>query len=122
MIDLLTPESQSDPIEWAGTFMAHRDIGLGCWAVFAMAWDAWGAAALVTLIYLVAWEGAQLLMAFRRGRRMTSLYWDSLLDTVAVGAGCYAAACLVNGIWLAAVACWWAGMVIVAAGWIKRKG
>ena len=119
---LLDAEAHSDPVEWAGTFMAHRDIGLGCWAVLAMLWDVWGAAALVTLVYLVAWEGAQLVIAFRRGRRMGALYWDALLDTVAVGAGCFAAACLVKGLWFEAVTCWWAGMVILAAGWIKRKG
>lgn len=119
---LLDAEAHEDPIEWAGTFMAHRDIGLGCWAIIAMIWEVWGAAALVTLIYLVAWEGTQMAVAHRRGRSSEALYWDALLDTVAVALGCFAAAALVKGMWLEAVGCWWGGMIVVATGWIKRKG
>ncbi|ODT60967.1 MULTISPECIES: hypothetical protein [Paracoccus] len=121
--DLLrTPDAQSDPHHWAATFMAHRDVGLGLWAVAAMIIDVWTAVILVSVGYLVLWEGAQLWRAARQGKRILPAAWDGFLDTVALTSGCYAAACLVKGLWMDAIFCWFAMLIVISVGWAQRAG
>ena len=119
-VDLLKGDSQSNPHHWSSTFMAHRDIGLGLWAVTAMVLDVWTAVVLVTVAYLALWEGAQLWRAAREGKRLAPAAWDGLLDTVAVSSGCYAAACLVKGLWVDAIFCWFAMLIVISVGWAQR--
>ena len=87
-MDLLTPTDHAGAYEWASVFLAHFAIGLFLTAVVAAVLDALDglqlnigdtAAALVTVVYLVAWEmGLQ---------RLGAGWPDALVDTLAVGLG-----------------------------------
>lgn len=84
----MTPTNHAGAYEWASVYLAHFAIGLALTAVVAAALDAIDglklrigdtAAALVTAVYLVAWEmGLQ---------RLGAGWGDALLDTFAVGLG-----------------------------------
>ena len=87
-MDLLTPTDHAGAYEWASVFLAHFAIGLFLTAVVAAVLDALDsfrlnigdtAAAIVTGVYLVAWEmGLQ---------RLGAGWPDALVDTLAVGLG-----------------------------------
>ena len=88
MMDLLTPTNHARAYEWASVFLAHFAIGLFLTAIVAALLDAIDglslrvgdtAAAIVTGVYLVAWEmGLQ---------RLGAGWPDALVDTFAVGLG-----------------------------------
>lgn len=114
--DILIPESQADPHHWGATAGAHCWIALGPWGVIAIGWDQWTAAWVTPIIYFLLIEAYQL----TRFARTRHLIWDSILDTVMIAFGGYAAACLGNDMKLAAVACWGASIVVMAVGWQVR--
>lgn len=116
--DLLTPEAQSQPHPWAATFGAHCWLALGPWGAIAIGWNMWTAAWVTPLLYLILWEGFQLI---RSGRVTRALIWDSILDTTGLALGCYAAACIGNGMKFEALSCWAASIVIMAVGWGVRE-
>ena len=115
---LLDGESQDDPYAWSSVFAAHAWIGLGPWGLIAIYIDMWTAAWLTPLLYLVAWEGLQFYIA---KRRTWALFWDCLLDTVAVAFACYAAACVGHGLKIPAIMCWGASVGVILAGWRARQ-
>ena len=115
-MDILTPDSQDDPHHWSATFCAHAWLALGPWGVIALFLNQWTAAWLTTLLYLLIWEGMQ----WSRAVRTKYLAWDAVLDTAAVAFGCYAAACLGNGMRMEAVICWCASILVAAVGWRRR--
>ena len=114
---LRSPEAQRDPHHWAATFGGHAWIALGPWGIIAIGWDMWLAAWVTPLLYFVVWEGLQWALTKRRS---CPLFFDSILDTVAVAFGCYAATLLGNDQQLAAVACWGASVGVMATGWRVR--
>ena len=118
--DLLEAESQADPHAWSAPFCAHCWIALGPWGVIAITWNAWLAAWVVPLAYLLVWEGTQLVIAWRRGKFTYFLVWDSICDTVAVAFGCYAAASARHGIYLDAMLYWCASLIVCVIGWVRR--
>ena len=96
MIDLIrsmfsTPEAQADAYTWAAVLLAHAMIGAMLTAILAaLNGDrGWRAAAIVSTLYGLIWEGGQLLLS-------GSEIWDSVLDWVAVSCG----AALCAAIWL----------------------
>lgn len=96
MIDLIrsmfsTPEAQADAYTWAAVLLAHAMIGAMLTAILAaLNGDrGWRAAAIVSTLYGLIWEGGQLLLS-------GSEIWDSVLDWVAVSCG----ATLCAAIWL----------------------
>lgn len=116
--DLLVGESQGDAHAWAATFSGHAWIALGPWGLIAIGWNMWVAALVTPILYLILWEGLQWALA---KRRTWPLFFDSILDTVAVAFGCYAATLLGNDQQLAAVACWGASVGVMATGWRVRE-
>lgn len=116
--DLLTPEAQREPHPWAATFGAHCWLALGPWGAIAIGWSMWTAAWVVPLLYLLLWEGYQL---YRQGHVTRALIWDSLLDTTGIAFGCYAAACVGNGLRFESLICWSASLVVMAVGWRVRE-
>lgn len=117
--DMLTsPGSQKDPHHWAATFGGHAWIAIGPWGILAILFDMWTAAWVVPIIYFFVWEGLQWAFAPKRN---CPLFWDGILDTVAVAFGCYAAACLGHGYQLAAVWCWGAAVAVMVTGWKVRE-
>ncbi len=115
--DLLTGEAQRDKHHWAATFGGHAWLGLGPWGIIAIATDMWTAAWVTPLLYLICWEGLQW---SRAGRRNAALFWDCILDAVAVAFACYAATLLGNDYQIAAVMCWGASVGVMATGWTVR--
>lgn len=115
--DLLDPEAQSDPHHWGATFCAHAWLALGPWGALAILIDQWTAAWIIPLAYLVGWEGYQWYAA---DKKRIAMAWDAVLDTAAIAFGCYAAACLGNGLRIEAVICWCASMLVAAVGWRVR--
>lgn len=115
---LLDADSQDDPHHWSATFSGHAWIGLGPWGLVAIYIDMWTAAWLVPLMYLICWEGLQFYIAKRRA---WALFWDCLLDAVAVAFGCYAAACVGNGLQIPAIMCWGASIGVILSGWKVRE-
>lgn len=115
---LRSPEAHKDPYTWATVFSGHAYIALGPWAALAIILDRWTAAVIVSLAYLIVWEGAQLALAPKRTR---SLYWDAILDTVAVAFACVAASLYGDGELMAALSTWCASVVVMAAGVRKRQ-
>lgn len=113
-----TPEAQSDPHYWAATFGGHVYIALLPWGIVAIGWDMWTAAVVVSLAYFVLWEGAQFYFA---PRRSWALFWDCVLDAVAVAFGCHAAAALGSGMKELAVMSLVASLAVVSAGVVKRS-
>lgn len=86
------PKAQADAYSWGAVLLAHAAIGailtaaMGAVAAAVRAsFGAWRAALWASLLYLVFWEGGQLLLA---GAEMS----DSLLDALAVSLGAVAAA------------------------------
>ena len=87
--ELLTPTDHAGAYEWAVVFMAHMLVGMGCTALvsafvdwLAGEWiDGAGEAAvpLVTVVYLVVWEG----LFQRYGDGLA----DAFTDTLAVALG-----------------------------------
>lgn len=87
-MELLTPTNHAGAYEWASVYLAHYAIGLFLTAIVAALLDAIDglslrvgdtAAAIVTGVYLVAWEmGLQ---------RLGAGWGDALVDTFAVGLG-----------------------------------
>ena len=70
MIDLIrsmfsTPEAQADAYTWAAVLLAHAMIGAMLTAILAaLNGDrGWRAAAIVSTLYGLIWEGGQLLLA-----------------------------------------------------------
>lgn len=114
---ILTPESQADPHHWAATFGGHFWLAMGPWGVLAIGLDQWTAAWLVPMLYFLTVEGYQL----SRYERTRHLIWDSILDTVGVAMGCYAAACLGNDMRLEAVSCWGASVIVAGVGYRVRE-
>lgn len=87
--NLLLPEAHSDPYAWASAMLAHSSI---CnVAAFALMFvlPPLIAAAVVSVLYLFLWEGAQLLASVRSGTSTLALLWDGVLDAVAVALGCF---------------------------------
>lgn len=115
--ELLEPEAQKDAHHWTATFGGHAWVALGPWGIIAITWDMWTAAAVVPVLYFVCWEGLQIILARQINRVMI---WDSVLDTVAVTFGCYAATLLGNDYQYAAVICWGASVGVMATGWRVR--
>jgi len=88
-MDLLTPTDHAGAYEWASVFLAHMAIGLGLVAVVSAVLD-WMAgdwidgtgevaALIVSVVYLVAWEG------FVQGYGAGIM--DAAVDTLAVASG-----------------------------------
>lgn len=116
--DLLVGESQADPHTWAATFSGHAWIALGPWGLIAIGWNMWASAVITPILYFICWEGLQWTLA---KRRTWPVFFDSILDTVAVAFGCYAAALLGHGHQLAAIWCWGASVGVMATGWRVRS-
>ena len=121
MIDLIrsmfsTPEAQADAYTWAAVLLAHAMIGAMLTAILAaLNGDrGWRAAAIVSTLYGLIWEGGQLLLS-------GSEIWDSVLDWVAVSCG----AALCAAIWLhrrcVAAAVAGALLLILSIGAGKRR-
>ncbi|WP_304620771.1 hypothetical protein [Paracoccus sediminilitoris] len=90
MIDLLremfgTPEAQADPYVWGAALLGHFSIGIFLTAIIGWILGAWRGALIVTLAYLVLWEGGQLIL---EGSDLS----DSLVDATAVACGAAVAA------------------------------
>lgn len=119
-----TPEAQSDPYVWAAALAGHWAIGAGL-AGLVMAIlprGVWSAVAMLSMAYLVGWEGGQLIAAAGPQRGLSrALVWDGILDWTAVTLGAITAAALWQHrrrIIAAAVA---ATVVILTAGVGRRK-
>lgn len=117
-MSLFEPEAQKDPHHWAATFGGHCWIALGPWGILAIWFDQWTAAWMVPLLYFTVWEGMQFFLAEKRN---CPLFWDCVLDAVAVAFACYAAACLGNDMKLTAVLCVFASYGVMATGWRVRE-
>jgi hypothetical protein len=88
-MDLLTPTDHAGAYEWASVFLAHMAIGLGLVALVSavLDWiagdwiDGTGevAALIVSVVYLVAWEG------FVQGYGAGLM--DAAVDTLAIASG-----------------------------------
>ncbi|ARJ70075.1 hypothetical protein [Paracoccus contaminans] len=120
-----TPEAQADPYVWAAALMGHWAIGAGLTALIMAIWiirEAWNAVAVLSMAYLVGWEGGQLITAAGPQRRLSwALVWDGILDWSAVTLGAITAAALWHRrrrLIAAAVA---ATAVILTAGVGRRK-
>ena len=113
-----SPESQKDPHYWAATFGGHAHIALLPWGIVALWFDMWTAAWVIPVLYFFVWEGMQFILSEKKTKDMA---WDGVLDSVAVAFGCYAAACLGNGMQLEAVFCWAASIGVMATGWRVRE-
>ena len=84
MIDL-SPESHQDAYQWASTLLAHATVGLFFTSICGMmARSVWVAAAAVSIIYAVAWEG------WWQG--LGAGFADAVIDTFAVSCGAIVAA------------------------------
>lgn len=117
--EILEPESQDNPHHWAATFGGHAWIALGPWGLLAIAYDKWTAAWLTPILYFLCWEGLQWVIAKRRTK---AVFWDCVLDTIAVAFGCYAATLTGYGHQMPAVACWAASVGVMVTGWQVRVG
>nr|WP_111300380.1 hypothetical protein [Paracoccus saliphilus] len=82
---LRTPEAQLDPYIWGAALLGHFAIGVFLTALVGWRAGAWRGAAIVSVSYLLLWEGAQL--AFFGGG-----LGDSLVDAAAVACGAVVAA------------------------------
>jgi hypothetical protein len=89
MMDLLTPTDHAGAYEWASVFLAHMAIGLALVALVSAVLD-WiagdwmdgvgeVAALIVSVVYLVAWEGFV--------QRYGAGLMDAAVDTFAVASG-----------------------------------
>lgn len=119
-----TPEAQADPYVWAAALMGHWAIGAGLAAWFTVIWPrgVWSAVEVLSMAYLVGWEGGQLIAAAGpQGGLSWALVWDGVLDWTAVTLGAITAAALWQHrrrIIAAAVA---ATVFILTAGVGRRK-
>lgn len=92
-----TPEAQADPYVWAAALMGHWAIGAGLAAWFTVIWPrgVWSAVEVLSMAYLVGWEGGQLIAAAGpQGGLSWALVWDGVLDWTAVTLGAITAAAL----------------------------
>lgn len=86
LVDMLrSPEAQADAYTWGAVLLAHFAIGLFLTAVVGTVTGVWRAALIVSVGYLLLWEGAQLAL-FGAGIA------DSLVDAAAVACGAVVAA------------------------------
>ena len=110
---LFTPEAHDDPYVWASVLLAHSTIcnvltfGLMFWI------DPLAAATVVSVLYLILWEGAQVVNSIRHGRQTVAGLWDGILDAVAVALGAFTIA--VAAMWLLPQAVGGASAVLLLA-------
>lgn len=112
-----SPEAQRAPYCWASAMVGHCWIGVGIWGGLAILLDRWTAVWLAPLLYLIVWEGGQIIATRKRSWRMV---WDGLLDASAVALGCIAAAHLRDGSMLIAMWAWAGSFVVATIGWKVR--
>lgn len=91
----VTPEAQSDPYVWAAALAGHWAIGAGLAGLVMALWprSVWPAVTVLSIAYLVGWEGGQLIAAAPHGLSR-ALVWDGILDWTAVTLGATIAAAL----------------------------
>lgn len=82
---LRTPEAQHSAYIWAAALLGHFAVGIAATAVAGWVVGAWRGASIVSIGYLLLWEGAQ--VAFFGGGVA-----DGLVDAAAVACGAVVAA------------------------------
>ena len=82
---LRSPEAQPDAYIWAAALTGHFAVGIVLTALVGWRVGAWRGAAIVTLGYLMLWEGAQLAV-------FGGTTADGLVDGAAVACGAVVAA------------------------------
>lgn len=96
MIELIremirAPEAQADAHYWASVLLGHWAIGAGLTGLVMAIWSrsAWDSALMLSLAYLLGWEGGQMIMAAYDLHVALSwqLVWDAVLDWTAVSLG-----------------------------------
>lgn len=114
ILDMLrTPDAQESAHYWLATLIGHFGVGLFLTALLGWAAGVWRAAVIVSVVYLLAWEGAQLAL-------YDADLSDSLVDAAGVACGAFVAA----GAWRnrgAAVAAALSVMVAIGVSGIKRR-
>ncbi len=118
--DLLTPENHRDPYVWAAAFLAHAFIGQAATVLLAVALSAWVSVAVVSAVYLLVWEGAQLRTALHRGDATYPAVMDGVIDWIGVTAGAYMLASAVSGWMPAAIAAVAMVLGVAVIGYWKR--
>ena len=119
MIELLRqmfaqPEAQADAYAWAAALLGHWAIGAGLAVLLLIVARPAVAAAAVSLVYGLLWEGGQLLLA-------AASPWDSALDWTAVSLGAITTAALWQHRRHLAAGAVAAVVVILTAGVGKRR-